>query len=143
MDMKPNPWRVRIVLVMLAAVILPVGATIVYNYPPAQYSFYPRCIFYSMTGLHCAGCGATRCVGALLQGDLEQAFAYNPLFVISLPYLVFAGCGQIVQSWWSVKVPFLTMPRWLGILIAILVVAYSIARNLPVYPLNLLAPHEI
>src|SRR5258708_136292 len=90
-----RPWRIA--LVLFAAVAIPVGVSIVYTFPPSQYHFYPRCIFYSVTGLHCAGCGATRCVGALLHGDLEQAFAYNPLFLVLLPYIAFALSGQVVE----------------------------------------------
>src|SRR4051812_31409522 len=99
-----NRWRWRIALVLFAAVAIPVGACIVYTFPPSQYPYYPRCIFYTLTGLHCAGCGATRCVGALVRGDIEQAFAYNPLFVIVLPFIAFAVGGQIFESWTGKKV---------------------------------------
>jgi hypothetical protein len=135
--------RWRIALVLFAAVAIPVGACVVYTFPPSQYPFYPRCLFYSMTGLHCAGCGATRCVGALLHGNVEQAFAYNPLFVILLPYLVFAVGGQIFTSWTGKTVPFTQWPRWLVIVFIVVVIAFSIARNIDVDPLTLLAPHEI
>jgi Protein of unknown function (DUF2752) len=140
---SPKRWRSRIVLVLLAAVGIPVGACIVYTFPPSQYDFYPRCIFYSVTGLHCAGCGATRCVGALLHGNVEQAFAYNPLFLIMLPYLGFAAGGQIFESWTGKKVRLTQLPRWLAIGLVVMVVAFSIARNIDVYPFTLLAPHEI
>src|SRR5437868_6629473 len=92
---KPPPqqrtvhWRSRIVLVLLVAVALPVGATLIYNFAPSDYTFYPRCLLYALTGLFCPGCGATRCTAALLHGDIDQAFAYNPLFVIALPLLIY------------------------------------------------------
>jgi hypothetical protein len=143
MDSKSNHWRIRIALVLCAAVVIPVGVAVVHTYPPAQYHIYPPCIFFSLTGLHCAGCGATRCVGALLHGDIVQAFAYNPLFVILLPYLIFSVGGQIIQAWSGMQIRYLQMPRWLALLIVVAVIGFSIARNFTVYPLVLLAPHEV
>jgi Protein of unknown function (DUF2752) len=140
---SPNRWRVRIALVLFAAVALPVGASIVYTFPPSQYNFYPRCYLYALTGLHCAGCGATRCVGALVHGDVEQAFAYNPLFVILLPYLAWAVGGQICEWWTGRKFRYRRLPHWLIIVLVVVFVVFSIARNINVHPFNLLAPHEI
>src|ERR1043166_3363337 len=78
---KCGRWRSRIVLVFLVAVALPLGATLLYSHSPTEYTFYPRCLLFLLTGLHCPGCGSTRCAAALLHGDIEQAFAYNPLMV--------------------------------------------------------------
>lgn len=39
----------------------------------------PGCFFRGLTGLPCPGCGATRGLAALLEGDVAGAFASNPL----------------------------------------------------------------
>jgi hypothetical protein len=62
---------------------------VVYHFPPTDYSFYPRCPFYAVTGWQCPGCGATRALYSLLHGNLTAAWAYNSLFVAVLPLLVF------------------------------------------------------
>jgi Protein of unknown function (DUF2752) len=122
---------------------MPVGATLLYTFSPTEYGFYPRCMFRLATGLHCPGCGATRCVSALLHGDLEQAFAYNPLFVVMLPYIVFGGMRIAYATWTGNQMRSYRVPSWaLRILVGLLIV-YWIARNIDVYPLTLLAPHEI
>jgi len=42
----------------------------------------PTCNFHRLTGLPCPTCGGTRCVRALLAGDLRTAFGWNPLVAI-------------------------------------------------------------
>jgi hypothetical protein len=139
-----NRWGLRILLVLFLAVGVPVGATVLYHFPPTKPNrFYPGCTFYWLTGWHCAGCGATRCVYSLLHGNLEQAFAYNALFVLLLPLIAYAGFRILFEIWTGRKAPGIRVPRWIiGVFIG-LVVAFWIARNIDVYPLTLLAPHEL
>ena len=47
------------------------------------------CPFFSLTGLSCPGCGVTRMIVALVEGDLPRAFASNPFLLLSSPLLVF------------------------------------------------------
>jgi hypothetical protein len=141
---KARPrWANRILLVLFAAVAVPLGATMLYTFSPTEYGFYPRCMFRLATGLHCPGCGATRCVAALLHGDLRQAFAYNALFVVMLPFLVFGGMRIAYATWTGKQMRGYRFPGWaLRAFVGILVI-YWIARNFDVYPFDLLAPHEI
>lgn len=37
------------------------------------------CIFHSVTGLYCPGCGGTRAARLLLQGNILQSLYYHPL----------------------------------------------------------------
>ena len=46
------------------------------------------CIFRMLTGLSCPGCGATRMVMALLRFDFKEAFFYNKVLFVSLPFLI-------------------------------------------------------
>lgn len=39
----------------------------------------PPCLFHLLTGYYCPGCGGTRAVRALLQGNICQSFYYHPL----------------------------------------------------------------
>jgi hypothetical protein len=136
-------WTARIVLVLLAAVAIPVGFTVLHNFPPSEYSFYPRCFFHWLTGLHCPGCGATRCMAALAHGDVAQAFAYNPLFMLALPWLVFVAVRMGYETWTGKPLMQLRVPGWGIKILFVVIIAYWIARNIDVYPLSLLAPHEI
>jgi hypothetical protein len=42
------------------------------------------CVFRSLTGLPCPGCGSTRAVGALLRGHIREAFDFHPLIFVTL-----------------------------------------------------------
>ncbi|WP_097003461.1 MULTISPECIES: DUF2752 domain-containing protein [Lacrimispora] len=42
------------------------------------------CIFHSLTGLYCPGCGGTRAVRTLLQGDLRMSVQYHPLVLYTV-----------------------------------------------------------
>ena len=116
---------------------------IVYSFPPEQYSFYPPCLLYQTTGLHCPGCGGTRCAYALLHGDLAQAAAYNVLVLLFLPYLAFHALnscwrtmtGHVAFSWRT--------PTWWPLAVAAVLILFAILRNLPVAPFTMLAPHKI
>lgn len=98
----------------------------------------PGCPFYALTGIWCPGCGSTRCLHALVQLDLPQAMAMNPLLVLSIiPVLVMAlhGAGLWPARWLPLVRLFARPIPWL-----VLVLGYWVARNLPWYPFNLLAP---
>ena len=136
-------WGSRIVLVVLVAVVMPVGASVLHAFPPSEYSFYPGCAFHKLTGWHCAGCGATRSLASLLHGDLAQAWAYNPLFVLLSPWLAYGAARLGYTSWTDKPAPGPGLSaRGATILVAVLAV-FWIARNIDVYPLYLLAPHQI
>jgi Protein of unknown function (DUF2752) len=136
-------WRTRLVLVLLVAVVLPVGATLLYNFAPSEHTFYPRCLLYVLTGLHCPGCGSTRCAAALLHGNIEQALAYNPLMVIALPLIIYGCARSGVEIWTGTVIQKYRVPGWLLKCVVVILLSYGVARNIDVYPLNLLAPHEI
>lgn len=42
------------------------------------------CVFHSLTGLYCPGCGGTRAVRSLLKGDFRMSFQYHPLVLYAV-----------------------------------------------------------
>ena len=53
---------------------------------PAMLPDIPLCQFNQLTGLPCAGCGATRAFCAIGHGDFTAAWDYNPL-----SFILYAG----------------------------------------------------
>jgi hypothetical protein len=47
------------------------------------------CVFHSTTGLPCPGCGMTRALSALSQGDFSTAAALNPFAFVAWPTFAF------------------------------------------------------
>ncbi len=71
--------RLLMIFLMVAA------AVVYYLYEPTADSFYPRCVFLSLTGYECAGCGMQRAIHSLLHLDIKSAIGYNAYFVALLP----------------------------------------------------------
>jgi len=66
------------------------GATYLFIFEPGKTGFFPACPFRALTGLNCPGCGSTRGLHRLLHGDVIAAFEFNPLMVVSVPFLLYA-----------------------------------------------------
>jgi hypothetical protein len=73
-------WKKAAYIALLLAAI---GYLLVNIYTPDLY--HPVCIFHRLTGLYCAGCGGTRAMAALLQGDVLLALRDNALIILLLP----------------------------------------------------------
>lgn len=130
-------------LVLAVAVGMPVLAMVLFHFPPSEYNFYPPCVFHALTGWHCAGCGATRAVGALVRGDFVQALAYNPMLIAFLPVVVYLALRVGYKTWAGQNARWLAVPTWVTWLFIGTLIVFSIARNIPAYPFELLAPHAL
>jgi hypothetical protein len=75
---------------LLVWLTLAVGATYLFIFEPGKSGFFPACPFRVLTGFTCPGCGSTRGLHRLLHGDVVAAFEFNPLMVLSLPFLLYA-----------------------------------------------------
>jgi hypothetical protein len=65
-------------------VLLTAGAVILFVIP--RFSRMPAgCLFQKITGFHCAGCGFSRAVHALLKGNIERSMHQNILLLAVLP----------------------------------------------------------
>lgn len=56
---------------------------------PSTGKYFPKCPFYALTGLKCAGCGTQRAIHQLLNLHFAKAFSYNAAMVLSIPLLAF------------------------------------------------------
>ena len=75
----------RIILSVSAVVV--VAALVFFAVvDPMQCEWAPKCVFHSLTGWQCPGCGFSRSMHALLHGRVDQALTYNYFLVLSVPY---------------------------------------------------------
>jgi hypothetical protein len=120
--------------------LLAAGVALLWWLDPAQMPL-PLCGLHALTGLYCPGCGATRATHALLHGHLMEALHDNALWVLSLPLALYAGLSE--WRWQTAGRPLWGDPSHRPSLIAIVGAAallFFVLRNVPVYPLVLLAP---
>ena len=64
----------------------------------------PQCAFYSLTGLPCLTCGATRSAFHFLHGDFVTSFLFNPLAFL-------AFCGIVLFDFYALAVLITGAPR--------------------------------
>lgn len=82
-----------------------------------------------------------------MNGDVSQALAYNVLWPVVLPLLAFSF-GKSLWAWaWGAEPRRIArkplMPTWMPYLLMVLLLVFSIARNIPYHPFTLLAPHVL
>ena len=97
--------------------------------PPSAYPI-PPCPFYLLTGAFCPGCGALRSIHALLHGHLGQAFGFNPLLVLLLPYLASVWLAEVLTAATARRWRIALSARW-GWALLSLIVAFWVLRNVP------------
>jgi Protein of unknown function (DUF2752) len=105
------------------------GLAVVYNFPPAEHSFYPRCPFYAVTHLLCPGCGGTRALYELLHFNLQGAMHFNALVTVLAPFVVlwFAwGCYQKVRQGRFPSVPW---PKTIAVCLGLVALLFAVVRN--------------
>lgn len=133
-------WRRAAPTLLLGVGAIGVALLLARIDPNAPGSPLPPCPLRALTGLYCPGCGSTRCLHALVHGDVAQALAMNPLLVVLAPVLVLMAlrAGDLLPTWkpWEGVLAVARRPRmWLWLLLA-----YGVLRNLPWMPFAWLAP---
>lgn len=127
-------WFVAASLSVVAAVIL------LRVFDPASAAIFPPCPLHYLTGLYCPGCGSLRAIHQLLQGNLQAAWAMNPLTLVLLPFI---GYGLASEALLQLRGLGLPQPMLAGASIYTLcavIILFGILRNIPLYPFGLLAP---
>lgn len=125
--MKQKQLSLIIVLVVAAVFI-----SLLYFFHPEEAGFFPQCPFHYITGLDCPGCGTQRAFHSILHFEFGKAFYYNPLFVVSIPYLLTGFYFEYLGG--NKRYPrirkFLFGRNAIFIVLAIIIL-YWIIRNIP------------
>ena len=125
---------------MIAAsawLMISVGAVFLFFLnPTSQFGnqYFPKCPFRFMTGLQCPGCGSTRACYQLLHLHPVAAFKLNPLFMVTLPFIVYGFLGFTRSAITGkpqrrIFIPSIYLWTWLALMIF-----FWIFRNTPWYP---------
>ena len=121
--------RIFIVSVSAALVAIAVGMLRVFN--PATAWFFPPCPFRAVTGYLCPGCGTLRALHQLLNGHVAAAFKLNPLMMVLLPCVGYAGASDVLEAVFGRGLPRVFIrPVYIWMLLAIIIL-FWIVRNTP------------
>jgi hypothetical protein len=129
--------RYRCLAALLAGVA---GVILLRIFDPASSGIFPPCPLHYLTGFYCPGCGSLRAIHQLLQGNVQAAWAMNPLTLVMLPFI---GYGLASEALLQFRGRGLPQPMLSGVSIRILcavIVVFGVLRNIPFYPFDLLAP---
>ncbi len=121
--------------------LLLVAAWVIYR-PSALELFFPKCIFFQITGLLCPGCGGTRALHSLTEGHLLEALHHNPFTTILLPVMIYLAVRTIYRV--GLGKPATNratlLPAWLVVSVAAFLVLFMILRNIPLEIFSFLRP---
>ena len=95
-----------------------------------QDSGVPICWSQAAFGIDCPLCGGLRCTNALLRGDIAAAADHNVLLAVALPVIAVLWAVWLYRSIRGESFRLPSIPRWLIGVGAVLVVAFTVARNM-------------
>lgn len=113
----PDPNRRLKVTAIVAGVLAAIaGLVFLFFYNPSELPRFPRCPFFALTGYKCPGCGTLRGIHSLLHLRFAAAWGYNPLMVVSIPFLALLVVSRRVRQnrYLTYAVLGVTLIYWLG-----------------------------
>ena len=104
---------------------------------PSGREVYPLCPSRLLFGIDCPACRGLRGTHDLLRGHVGQALDHNLLLPGFLAIL--GGAGSVAPAARGPPRRALRFPRWATVGAVALLAAFTVARNLPLAPLEFLA----
>ena len=126
---------------MVATVLLGLAYSFFIDPVKSKGAMFP-CFTYTYLGFYCPGCGDTRALHALVHGHILQAFDYNILFpfiVIILAWYYLVGLTTLFFRRRVMWIPE-SLPTKVTIGMVVVIVLFTVLRNIPVWPFTILAP---
>jgi len=99
------------------------------------------CPVKKFTELYCPGCGSGRSAYYLIHGNIIKALRYNALFVLFFPFAVYYLLKFYVSILFKKEIlPFFCITQKMSLVITMVLIIFTVARNIPLYPFSILAP---
>ena len=124
----------RRVEIAMGLAVLALAAGAVARGDPETPGTYPACPLAVLTGLACPGCGSLRALHDLVHGSPLAALDHNALFVVVLVTALLLSARGLVRPAARAGRP------WLPYAALVLLVLWTVLRNLPWAPFAVLAP---
>lgn len=103
-----------------------------------HFHFLLSCPIKTITGFYCPGCGITRMLLSLLKLDFYQAFRFNPLLFICLPFFGMYYLYDLYNTYKNREPKFKKFEPIIWYSLITIFLVYGILRNIPMF--DFLAP---
>lgn len=109
------------------------------NFAPTNILF-PKCPVYVLTGIYCPGCGSQRAMHELFNLNLVKSLSYNILATLFILLLVVDFCFSLLKIEKFRPYKLLNSYRYSSVIVLIVILLFTVLRNIPVMPFTLLSP---
>lgn len=125
--LKKRSWRITAGVAVAFAVAA--ALVLLYRMDPSDSVLAPKCPFHLLTGLDCPGCGSQRAIHSLLHLQFGEAFRYNAMMVISIPFLILLVLAYLNRKRWPRLYAALNSQAVIWTVLVI-IIAWWVIRNL-------------
>lgn len=84
--------KLRFILILLLPVFFAAAILILTRFHLVD------CIWKTLTGHECPGCGMTRAFYSLIHGDFHSAYEYNHSIIIVAPLMIYIWIKMLLQN---------------------------------------------
>ncbi|MCF0189653.1 MAG: DUF2752 domain-containing protein [Marinilabiliaceae bacterium] len=120
---------IRRILFLSLGVVAVVGLLCVYYlYDPREVALFPRCLFQTLTGLSCPGCGSQRALYSIVHLDIAEAFRQNAFLFAMMPLLAVLIVADVMKE----RKPLLhkmVFSRHLSFVVLVVTLLWFVLRN--------------
>jgi hypothetical protein len=107
---------------------------------PNEQVIFPRCIFYSLSGDYCPGCGSQRAIHNLLHLNFSGVVQNNILFLPAVLAIIYHYLYPTLNRLFNWRLPNIFYMKNTPWIIFGIILLFWLLRNLPFYPFSVLAP---
>ncbi len=122
-------------------ILISVMAVLFFVLNPEEYKLFPRCIFNSVTGYYCPGCGSQRAIHDLLHFNFLGVVNHNILFIPAFLLIFYHYTSPVLNKIFNWKLPNIFYFKSTPWIIFGIVILFWIIRNIHTYPFSVLAPN--
>lgn len=121
--------KISLCIVIVLAIVGMLGLILlrIYN-PENENSFFIPCFFYKIMGIKCPGCGMTRSLHNLVNGDIKKAIWYNVMSIPAIVLLIYIGYRYLMYLLKDEEILNEKMEMILKVFLVILII-FGISRN--------------
>jgi hypothetical protein len=132
--------KLKLSIIIIGVLVFFVLLALYVFWDPAEVNIFPKCPFYSVTGIYCPGCGSQRATHQLLNGNIIDGFRHNYLIALLALVLFYQAFIFIMNNLLNKGVSNLLHKSKVTLGILIVVILFWILRNINVFPFTELAP---